>query len=120
MRHELVDRLVMLAELTVKRDRLAEFLEYTVENLKVSRSYPGNIQFDILVNETKPEKVIFYEVLGVVGGSAGLHGLARPGWGPYEIAFNAGNRTQVHALAKHRGLEFPRLFNSTPARKATG
>lgn len=62
MTREFADGLVMLAELTVKPDKLADFLNYTIANLAVSRSYPGNIQFDILINETAPEKVIFYEV----------------------------------------------------------
>jgi len=62
MKHAFVDNLVMLAELTVKPDKIEEFLDYTVENLKLSRSYPGNIEFDILIDETKPYKVIFYEV----------------------------------------------------------
>ncbi|WP_309645823.1 antibiotic biosynthesis monooxygenase family protein [Phenylobacterium sp.] len=62
MQHALVDNLVMLAELTVKPDKIEEFLAYTVENLNLSRSYPGNIKFDILINETQPDKVIFYEV----------------------------------------------------------
>jgi quinol monooxygenase YgiN len=62
MQHALVDNLVMLAELTVKPDKIEEFLAYTVENLKLSRSYPGNIEFDILINEAQPEKIIFYEV----------------------------------------------------------
>ena len=62
MKHAFVDNIVMLAELTIKPDMREEFLDYTVENLKVSRSYPGNIAFDILIDETRPEKVIFYEV----------------------------------------------------------
>lgn len=57
-----VNNLVVLAELAIKPDKLEEFLDYTVENLKVSRSYPGNIAFDILFNEAQPDKVIFYEV----------------------------------------------------------
>ncbi len=62
MKHAFVDNLVMLAELTVKPDKIEEFLGYTVQNLKVSRSYPGNIEFEILIDETQPYKVIFYEV----------------------------------------------------------
>lgn len=62
MGHARADGLVMLAELTVKPDKVAEFLDYTVENLALSRSYPGNIQFDILVDDAQPEKVTFYEV----------------------------------------------------------
>jgi quinol monooxygenase YgiN len=62
VKYVLIDNLVMLAELTIKRDRREEFLDYTVENLKVSRTYPGNIAFDMLIDETRPEKVFFYEV----------------------------------------------------------
>lgn len=62
MKHTFTDKLVMLAELTIKPDRINEFLEYTVENLKVSRSYPGNIEFDILVDANQPDKIFFYEV----------------------------------------------------------
>jgi quinol monooxygenase YgiN len=62
MSHAYADNLVVLAELTVKADRLDAFLDYTVENLKLSRSYPGNIAFDILVDESQPETVIFHEV----------------------------------------------------------
>jgi quinol monooxygenase YgiN len=62
MKHAFVDNLIMLAELTVRPDKLDEFLDYTVENLKLSRSYPGNIEFDILIDEAAPAKVIFYEV----------------------------------------------------------
>lgn len=62
MKHAFVENLVMIAELTVKKDKIDEFLEYTVENLSISRSHPGNIDFDILIDETKPGQVIFYEV----------------------------------------------------------
>jgi quinol monooxygenase YgiN len=62
MKHPYVENVVMLAELTVKPERREEFLDYTVENLKLSRSYPGNLAFDILINEAQPDKVIFYEV----------------------------------------------------------
>ncbi len=62
MKHTFVDNLVMLAELVIKPERLEDFLDYTVENLKVSRSYPGNISFDILIDETRPTKILFYEV----------------------------------------------------------
>ncbi len=62
MKHVFVNNLVMLAELAIKPDKLEEFLDYTVENLKVSRSYPGNIEFHILIDETQPDRVFFYEV----------------------------------------------------------
>jgi quinol monooxygenase YgiN len=62
MRHELEERLVMVAELTIKPGKLDEFLDYTVANLPISRGYLGNIAFDIMVNEAEPERVLFYEV----------------------------------------------------------
>jgi quinol monooxygenase YgiN len=62
MKHGLEEQLVMIAELTIKPDKLDEFLDYTVPNLSVSRGYPGNIVFDILINEGEPERVLFYEV----------------------------------------------------------
>ena len=62
MKYEFVDRLVMLAELTIKPEKLEAFLDYTVENLEISRSHAGNIEFDILIDETRPNVVHFYEV----------------------------------------------------------
>jgi quinol monooxygenase YgiN len=62
MKHTYFDHLVMLAELTIKPEKLDEFLDFTVENLKISRSYPGNIEFDILIDEARPNTVLFYEV----------------------------------------------------------
>ncbi len=62
MKQTFVDNVVMLAEFTVKPDKLDDFLSYTTDNLKLSRSYPGNLTFDILFNEAQPTKVVFYEV----------------------------------------------------------
>jgi quinol monooxygenase YgiN len=62
MQHDFNDRLVMLAELTVKPERRDEFLDYVVENLAISRSAAGNLLFDILIDEARPDRVIFYEV----------------------------------------------------------
>jgi quinol monooxygenase YgiN len=62
MKHPIVDNLIMLAELTVKPESIEEFLDYTVDNLKLSRSFPGNIEFDILINQARPCNVTFYEV----------------------------------------------------------
>lgn len=62
MKHPFAGNLVMIAELTVKNDRIDEFLDYTVANLTISRSYPGNVEFDILIDEARPDRVIFYEV----------------------------------------------------------
>lgn len=62
MKHAFVDNLVMLAELTIKPEKLEAFLAFTAENLAISRSYAGNIEFDILIDETRPYTVLFYEV----------------------------------------------------------
>ena len=62
MEHAFVANVVMIAELPVKPEKLEEFLDFTVANLKLSRSYPGNISFDILINEAQPNTVIFHEV----------------------------------------------------------
>lgn len=62
MKHVYAPILVVIAELAVRKDRIDDFLDYTVENLAISRSYPGNIEFDILIDETEPGRVIFYEV----------------------------------------------------------
>jgi quinol monooxygenase YgiN len=62
MKHALADNLVVIAELKVKEDRIEAFLDYTVDNLSISRGYPGNIAFDILIDEIKPGEVTFYEV----------------------------------------------------------
>lgn len=56
------DTLVMLAELTVRPEALAAFLDYTTVNLAVSRAAPGNLAFDLLIDETDPTVVRFYEV----------------------------------------------------------
>jgi quinol monooxygenase YgiN len=62
MKYTFVDQLVMLAELTIQPEKRDAFLEYTLENLEISRSAAGNISFDILIDETRPNQVIFYEV----------------------------------------------------------
>jgi quinol monooxygenase YgiN len=62
MKHPFSDTLVMIAELSIKPEKLDEFLDYTVTNLEISRGAEGNIIFDILIDETQPDKVLFYEV----------------------------------------------------------
>jgi quinol monooxygenase YgiN len=52
----------MLAELQIKPGQHKAFLDYTVENLNISRSAAGNIAFDILIDKSNPETVLFYEV----------------------------------------------------------
>lgn len=62
MEHALDDQLVMIAELPIKPEKRAEFLDYTVDNLAISRSAAGNIAFDILIDEARPGHILFYEV----------------------------------------------------------
>ena len=62
MKHPFADTLVMIADLAIKPEMLEAFLDYTVENLDISRGAPGNIAFDILVDKTRPNRVLFYEV----------------------------------------------------------
>lgn len=54
--------LVMLAELRIKPGMRDAFLDYITDNLDLSRSAAGNIAFDILIDEARPELVLFYEV----------------------------------------------------------
>jgi quinol monooxygenase YgiN len=62
MKYAFADTLVMIAELAIKPEKLDEFLDYTVTNLNVSRGAAGNIAFDILIDKTRPNQVLFYEV----------------------------------------------------------
>ncbi len=62
MKHPIDAKLVMLAELTIKPEKREAFLDYTVENLALSRTAAGNITFDILLDKTRPDQVLFYEV----------------------------------------------------------
>ena len=62
MKHALDSELVMLAQMNIKPERRDEFLEYTVQNLATSRSAEGNIAFDILVDETRPNEIVFFEI----------------------------------------------------------
>lgn len=61
MEHAVAADLVMLAELTIAPGRMDDFLAYTVPNLAVSRGYPGNIAFEMLIDDTRPDTVLFYE-----------------------------------------------------------
>lgn len=61
MTHTYSEGLVMLAELQIKPGEREAFLNYTVENLEISRSAEGNLAFDILVDESCPDTVLFYE-----------------------------------------------------------
>ena len=65
MKHTCDDQLVMLAELPScrsSRKKRDDFLDYTVQNLAISRSATGNIAFAILLDEARPDQVLFYEV----------------------------------------------------------
>lgn len=61
LEHHFANTLVMLAELTIAPGQMDAFLDYTVPNLSVSRSYPGNLRFDMLIDDTHPGRVFFYE-----------------------------------------------------------
>jgi quinol monooxygenase YgiN len=61
-RYGAADQVVMIAELEVKPGALNAFLEYTSANLHLSRSYAGNIAFEIFINEADPHRITFYEV----------------------------------------------------------
>jgi quinol monooxygenase YgiN len=54
-------KVVMLAELRVRAEALDPFLDYTTANLAVSRAAPGNLVFDMLVDDADPLLVRFYE-----------------------------------------------------------
>ena len=56
------EKLVMLAELTIHSEKWDEFLEYALDNLAISRAAAGNVEFDILIDETRPDQITFYEV----------------------------------------------------------
>jgi quinol monooxygenase YgiN len=62
MKQTLHGTLVMLAELNITPEKRDEFLDYTVENLPICRAAAGNISFDILIDEARPNQVTFYEV----------------------------------------------------------
>jgi quinol monooxygenase YgiN len=62
MKHAFADNMVMLAALSIKPGQRDAFLDYTVENLEISRTAKGNIAFEILIDETRPDQVLFYEI----------------------------------------------------------
>lgn len=62
MPNAVADAIVILAELRVQPERRDAFLDYAVANLPICRGYPGNRQFDILLDPATPEVVRFYEV----------------------------------------------------------
>jgi quinol monooxygenase YgiN len=62
MKHTCLDTLVVLAELAIIPGKLDEFLDYTVRNLNLSRSYPGNMAFDILFDDADPNRIRFFEI----------------------------------------------------------
>lgn len=61
MKHSVDGKLVMLAELRIRPERREAFLDYTVQNLALSRAAAGNIAFDILLDDLSPDLVVFYE-----------------------------------------------------------
>lgn len=61
MAHTLDAKLVMIAELTIAPGKREAFLDYTGPNLAVSRAQPGNLKFDMLIDEDRPDTILFYE-----------------------------------------------------------
>lgn len=61
MDHALADELEMIAELKIRPGQMDAFLAYTVPNLAISRGYPGNRRFDILMSADQPDTVLFCE-----------------------------------------------------------
>lgn len=51
----------MLAELSVRPGLIDDFLDYAVENLAACRASAGNLAFDVLIDETRPDIVVFRE-----------------------------------------------------------
>ena len=62
MKQAFDNKLVMLAELSTTPEKRDEFFDYIVQSLAISRSAAGNIEFDILIDEARPDQVLFYEV----------------------------------------------------------
>ena len=55
-------RLIMVAELQTLPDKHEAFLDYVLDNLAISRSAAGNIAFDILIDDERPDRVFFHEI----------------------------------------------------------
>lgn len=53
--------LVMLVELSCDPARQTEFLDVLSNNLEASRTAEGNLQFDIIVDPERPDKIFFIE-----------------------------------------------------------
>lgn len=62
LNHFFEEKVVMIAELPIHPEKRAEFIDYTIANLELSRSAKGNIAFDILTDENHPNQIVFYEV----------------------------------------------------------
>ena len=53
--------LVMMIEFNVLHDRRDDFVAVTARQVEVARSFDGNIQFDVLVDDARPNVVVYIE-----------------------------------------------------------
>lgn len=61
MKYKRSKHIEVIAQLDVLPSKLEAFLEYIVPNLVVSRSANGNARFDVLIDEERPQSVVFIE-----------------------------------------------------------
>jgi len=52
---------VAIIELTVIPEKREEFIAITAEKVPAARGFEGNIQFDVLVDPGRPDKVFYLE-----------------------------------------------------------
>ena len=52
---------VMIVELNIKPTKVEEFLLFANDEIVASRSFAGNLQFDVFVDPEVPGKVIFFQ-----------------------------------------------------------
>jgi autoinducer 2-degrading protein len=53
---------VVIVEVHVLADKIAEFLRFTRQNHEGARSEPGNRRFDVLEQKDDPTRFVLYEV----------------------------------------------------------
>ena len=53
---------VMITELSIDPSKIDEFLAITQQHLPASQNYQGNIQFNVMIDTSDANKVVFYEV----------------------------------------------------------
>ncbi len=56
---------IVTVQLSVKPEKIDEFLKYTLDNAANARKEPGCLRFDVLRHETEAGRFFFYEVYKV-------------------------------------------------------